>query len=473
MEDFIYEETVECQELENSPINIIEEENLCETEDNNLSNQGYGMPDSGFHCPIDDPDPFIDDIYSCQEPYYNEIEIDRNGDGQTDMLLVEADTDSDGIVDIEATISDNNYDGDFESSFINSDEDGDGFIDTQKWEMDTNGDGIVDSEGTVIDTNRNGFLDEDDTLELSFDSNQGGMVDTYKMQVDTDGDGKIDYAVQGKDYNNDGEFDSLKIFEDTTENGEIDTMTELFDSTGDGKLDMAEIHHDYDGDGIEDWTQICSYNPENGTVTPLNNSPEYGNISATFANELPNYEPNENYPDGISGDPVTSMEHWEFQGNTNRCALYSQMFIVEEFTGQDIDIEEFTKIAFEQGWFNDGTSFLNTNKMLNYYGIENEMSFHNDISDIESCLDSGGKVIVAIDADEIWYGEGNDLFSPNSAANHAVEVIGIDYTNPERPMVILNDSGNPNGKGVMVPLDDFMDAWKDSECQMIKCYPNK
>ena len=268
-------------------------------------------------------------------------------------------------------------------------------------------------------------------------------------------------------------YDSIKIFQDTTGDGIFDKLTELYDSTGDGKLDMAEIHYDYDGDGIEDWTQICSYNPENGTVTPLNDSPEYGNISATFANELPNYEPNENYPDGISGDPVTSMEHWEFQGNTNRCALYSQMFIVEEFTGQDIDIEEFTKIAFEQGWFNDGTSFLNTNKMLNYYGIENEMSFHNDINEIESCLDSGGKVIVAIDADEIWYGEGNDLFSPSSAANHAVEVIGIDNTNPEQPMVILNDSGNPNGKGVMVPMEDFMDAWKDSECQMIKCYPNK
>jgi hypothetical protein len=39
-------------------------------------------------------------------------------------------------------------------------------------------------------------------------------------------------------------------------------------------------------------------------------------------------------------------------------------------------------------------------------------------------------------------------------------------------MVILNDSGNPNGRGVMIPLDDFMDAWQDSEFQMVECYPN-
>ena len=83
------------------------------------------------------------------------------------------------------------------------------------------------------------------------------------------------------------------------------------------------------------------------------------------------------------------------------------------------------------------------------------------------------KGIVAIDANEIWYGEGDDLFSPSSGANHAVEVIGIDYSDPDHPMVILNDSGSPNGKGEMVPLGDFMDAWKDGECQMIKCYPKK
>lgn len=75
------------------------------------------------------------------------------------------------------------------------------------------------------------------------------------------------------------------------------------------------------------------------------------------------------------------------------------------------------------------------------------MSFHNDIDDIRECLESGGKVIVSIDADEIWFGESDDLFTPGDGPNHAVEVIGIDYSNPDEPMVILNDSGNPNGCG--------------------------
>ena len=468
MEDVIYDEALDGLDVETTTIPNLEEENFHVDEDNNCSDNGCGLPLPN----ADYPDPEWDN-YPVQEHFCYREEIDRNGDGQTDMIIFEAIIDGDGRLDVEGTLKDNNYDGEFESSEMYSDEDGDGFYDTHEKEVDTNGDGNVDYIERQIDSNGDGIFDENDFIEASIDTNHSGNMDKYFMQEDTDGDGKIDYIVKGGDYNEDGENDSLNIYADTTGDGKYDIMAEVYDSTGDGKFDMAEIHHDYDGDGIEDWTQICSYNPETGTITPLNDAPEYGNISATFANELPNYEPNENYPDGISGDPVSSMEHWEFQGNTNRCALYSQMFIVEEFTDQDIDIEEFTEIAYEQGWFNDGTTFLNTNKMLDYYGIVNEMSFHNDINEIESCLDSGGKVIVAIDADEIWYGEGNDLFSPSSAANHAVEVIGIDYTNPERPMVILNDSGNPNRKGVMVPMEDFMDAWKDSECQMIKCYPNK
>ena len=110
------------------------------------------------------------------------------------------------------------------------------------------------------------------------------------------------------------------------------------------------------------------------------------------------------------------------------------------------------------------------NKMLDYYGIENEMSFNNDISDIEDCLSSGGKVIVSIDADEIWEGDNDNMFTPGPAPNHAVEVIGIDYSDADNPMVILNDSGHPDGRGSMIPLDDFVDSWEDSGCHMIACY---
>ena len=70
----------------------------------------------------------------------------------------------------------------------------------------------------------------------------------------------------------------------------------------------------------------------------------------------------------------------------------------------------------------------------------------------------------------IWYGEDSNIFSPADSANHAVEVIGIDYSNPEEPMVILNDSGSPNGCGEMVAMDVFEDAWAAGDKQMVECY---
>ena len=466
MEDFIFDVAMDSLEVENLSTSNFEEEPFCVSDENNCSDDDCGLPP---YDPEGEYDPIIG------EPYSHETEIDRNGDGKTDMVCIEADTDGDGKIDVDITLKDNNYDGSLESKEVYSDEDGDGFFDTFSWDIDENGDGIIDSMGIMVDSNNNGYFDDEDSYDVSFDSNNSGLIDTNKMQVDSDGDGHIEYARQERDYNDDGEFDSVKIFEDTNGDGKLDTVTELYDSIGDGKLDTAEIHYDYDGDGIEDWTQICQYNPATGSIYPLNDPPEYASISATYYWELPQYQPGENYPEGICGNPASSMQYWEPQGDSGPCALYSQMFIIEEFTGCDIDINEFTAMAESNGWYGGGggTAPLNMNKMLDAYGIENEMSFHNDIDDIEECLNEGGRIIVAIDADEIWSGEGGDLFSPTSVANHAVEVIGIDYSNPEQPMVILNDSGSPTGRGEMVPLDDFIDAWKDSECQMIKCYPSK
>ena len=135
-------------------------------------------------------------------------------------------------------------------------------------------------------------------------------------------------------------------------------------------------------------------------------------------------------------------------------------------------MEEMADIAEENGWFTEdgGTLLIDMNKMLDYYGVENEMSFNNDISDIEDCLSGGGKAIVSIDANEIWVGDNDNMFTPGYTPNHAVEVIGIDYSSPDNPMVILNDSGHPDGCGSMIPLDVFVDSWEDSGCHLIACY---
>ena len=335
-------------------------------------------------------------------------------------------------------------------------------------QTDSNGDGVLDCFETILDSDEDG---NDDTLVRVCDTNFDGKLDFASLESDTIGDGNIDTVSKMYDYNQDGLIDSINLHQDLDGDGRFEQLTKIYDSTGDGHLDTAEIYIDYEGNGQANLHQIYAYDPNSNQLIPT--AVTGFNINGTYFNELDNFDPGTvTNPEAISGDPAASMEVWEYQGDSNRCALYSEKFVIEELTGTDIDIEEFTNIAKEHGWFTEdgGTSFLNMNNMLDYYGIDNEMSFNNSIDDIEECLDKGGKVIVSIDADEIWFGKDSDIFSPNSCANHAVDVIGIHRSDPENPMVILNDSGSPYGKGEMIPLEIFEGAWAEGNCQMIECY---
>lgn len=350
------------------------------------------------------------------------------------------------------------------------DSNGDGFPDTYVEACDTNGDGTFDLMMMYSDTNGDGCPN---VVMEALDSDNNGQYDMYQ-QTHIASDGVADVIVKAHDYNQDGIIDSTTTYTDYNHDGKYDEVVKAHDSNGDGLLDKAEVYVDATGTGTADYSGKYTIDPATGILIPtLADGFEIGGTTYT---ELENYQPNCNYPEGVSGDPAQSMTYWECQGDTNRCALYSQKFVIEELSPEieNIDIEEFAAIAKEHGWFTEdgGTTLLNMNNMLDYYGIENEMTFHNTIDDIEACLNNGGKVIVSIDSCEIWYGEEDNIFSPESCSNHAVEVIGIDRTDPAHPMVILNDSGTPNGRGEMIPLDVFEGAWEDGDCQMISCYPS-
>ena len=359
----------------------------------------------------------------------------------------------------------------YDYDFYEFDSNGDGIPDTLVEVYDTTGDGKFDTVISLSDTDGDGYAE---TYSEAHDTNGSGMMDTSITAVDTTRDGRANIVQKANDYNQDGVIDSTTTYYDSNYDGFFEYVEKAYDSTGDGEIDTVETYTDVDGSGQIDYHEVYSYDPSTGLLLQLTAGDMDMTVGSTMALELDTFWPSGDYPDGISGDPASSMDYWECQGQTNRCALYSQMFVIEEFEGVEIDIDEFANVAKEHGWFTEegGTTFLNMNKMLDYYGIDNEMSFHNSIDDIEECLNNGGKVIVSIDSDEIWHGEDNNIFAPDSSSDHAVEVIGIDRTDPEHPMVILNDSGRPAGRGEMVPLEVFEGAWEDGDCQMIECYPS-
>lgn len=361
---------------------------------------------------------------------------------------------------------------------------------------DTNNDGQYDTVETYAGFDAYGNPTH---YEISYDTDHNGMMDTV-MGVDMNEYGQQVDTYESYDYDQDGRMDMTKLYVDNTGDGEFDQVTttrlDTSDSdvvmTMDTQIDLSGNHQADQGINMQFIDQTGNGEPD---IVHLELTDGQGNVleqqdmtyeefinmnqmnysSACMGENLAaQFNPDAADPDAVAGTPAEDMEHWEYQGQTGRCAIYAQKFAIEAITGREIPIEELVAVAEENGWFvpgeNEGTVSLNMDKLVEYYGVENEMSFNNDIESLEEALNDGHKVIVSVDSGQIWKGEENDIFSPETTADHAVEVIGIDRTDPENPMVVLNDSGTPNGCGELVPLEVFENAWNAGDSQMIECW---
>lgn len=361
---------------------------------------------------------------------------------------------------------------------------------------DTNNDGQYDTVETYAGFDAYGNPTH---YEISYDTDHNGMMDTV-MGVDMNEYGQQVDTYESYDYDQDGRMDMTKLYVDNTGDGEFDQVTttrlDTSDSdvvmTMDTQIDQSGNHQADQGINMQFIDQTGNGEPD---IVHLELTDGQGNVleqqdmtyeefinmnqmnysSACMGENLAaQFNPDAADPDAVAGTPAEDMEHWEYQGQTGRCAIYAQKFAIEAITGREIPIEELVAVAEENGWFvpgeNEGTVSLNMDKLVEYYGVENEMSFNNDIESLEEALNDGHKVIVSVDSGQIWKGEENDIFSPETTADHAVEVIGIDRTDPENPMVVLNDSGTPNGCGELVPLEVFENAWSAGDSQMIECW---
>ncbi len=179
----------------------------------------------------------------------------------------------------------------------------------------------------------------------------------------------------------------------------------------------------------------------------------------------------------VIGDPGDQAMHWEQQMGPDTCAVMAERSLIEQFTGISLSEEEAAYISASNGWYHPGggTPTSDVGNLMDLYGIQNHRVMNATISDLANELQAGHGVIVGIHSSELWedglladlkhalckgLGLDNSSFNP---ADHAVCVTGIDVTNPDNPMVILNDSGHAGGAGVAYPLDKFMDAWENSD----------
>ena len=170
-----------------------------------------------------------------------------------------------------------------------------------------------------------------------------------------------------------------------------------------------------------------------------------------------------------------------YQGNEGVCAIRSQQIILRDY-GIDVSLDELKQYAIVNGWYDPspegGTPMWAIGNLLISCNVSCSQSVDNTVYDLINELAQGHRIIVGVDANELWADRNHDIvsgakewfkdFFKGDTPNHALVVAGVDV-NPDNPndvKVILTDPGTGDLR-IEYELSDFMDAWKDSSCFMV------
>ncbi len=272
------------------------------------------------------------------------------------------------------------------------------------------------------------------------------------MQLDTDADGFAETTVM--DLNSDGVADAYDVVDpysgtevlvlDSDVDGAIDTA--IVDQDGDGVFDQGVA--DTDGDGSIDTT----FDPATG---------EDVDDGAPFDEDSGDEDGGDD--DGVHGDPMAEKPYHQAQAGANDCLPTSVAMVLTEATGNTVAAEDVVDLANELALLGpDGMTLEGGLALLDHYGVDAEVQTGN-VEDLRAMLDAGKPVIIGLDSDDL-YGAGDQPFSDDLVAGHAVVITGID---DEAGLIYINDPGFPDGAGVAISIDDFEDAWKDADNTMI------
>ncbi len=149
---------------------------------------------------------------------------------------------------------------------------------------------------------------------------------------------------------------------------------------------------------------------------------------------------------------------WHEQLEPYSCAIASQHFIISEYTDAPVTEQDLIELASEMGWYEElGTPMADVGNLLMSYGIDVTTKTAGDFNDLLEATANGDRVLVSVQnmAMTTEWADGYPAYS----ANHMVEVLGIDNSDPENPRVIVNDPGIPNGQGLSMTRENFEDAW--------------
>jgi hypothetical protein len=177
--------------------------------------------------------------------------------------------------------------------------------------------------------------------------------------------------------------------------------------------------------------------------------------------------------DSNIGTPAEDTSTWDgMQNYDDTCAVRCQEFILEQFTGTEVDEAGLVQTAADNGWYTPGggTDPEDVGKLFELYGVPTSTYENANAFNLANELAQGHKVIINVDSGELWNEEDpvlKDVASRSDVdgADHAVVVSGIDTSDPTDPQVILSDPGTGEARA-HYPMDEFLAAWQDSDFTM-------
>ncbi|MBR8837525.1 MAG: hypothetical protein DSM106950_26835 [Stigonema ocellatum SAG 48.90 = DSM 106950] len=174
----------------------------------------------------------------------------------------------------------------------------------------------------------------------------------------------------------------------------------------------------------------------------------------------------------VIGHPAEDAQFWHEQASNTSCAVVSQLSILESITHTHLSEDAVCKIAQDNHWYDpdSGTKPDDIGKILNAFGVPTDHKHDATLQDLADALNKGDKVIVGVNANDIWHPVKDPVTGeplPQEIAGHAVWVTGIEQEPSGSVKIILNDSGTPNGCMETVDATDFLNAWRDCGQDMI------
>ena len=168
------------------------------------------------------------------------------------------------------------------------------------------------------------------------------------------------------------------------------------------------------------------------------------------------------------GTPDQDETVWQGrQQHQDSCAIVSQEYIINQFTGEQVTEGQLVQEAQMHGWYTpgQGTTLPDVGNLLEEHGVPVNRFEHASIFNLANELAEGHKVIIGVDSAELWNAYDANLPDAHRPADHALVVSGIDTSDPAHVMVRVDDPGT--GEARSYPMEQFVKAWEGSHFFMV------